>query len=749
MTLSPCGAASCVIERNPRIVSPADAFSGGIRAVSLAAPLACCALVAGGVLLPFAVHAQGTAATQHAQSDVSLPAVTVTADTAGPEELPGTFVGGQVAKGARLGALGNLDVMDTPFNVTSYTAELIENQAARTIGDVLTNDPGVRFTTSSGHAYENFRIRGFDVNQNDLAINGMYGLMPVGHTPVEMFERVEVLKGPSALFSGMSPSGAVGGTVNLVPKRADDEPLNRASLDFQSDSQLGVKLDMGRRFGEHKKWGLRVNGAFTDGDTELGGQSKQRQLVSAGLDYRGGPLKASLDAYYSKESYNGGIPAMFWMPSTVLPAPDASVNQFPAAQGVLESKAVVARAQYLFNANVSAFAGIGVRNHGFNGFINGTHVRSINAAGNSTNTVTVASRGYDDAVSSEAGVRLNFNTSTVAHEIVLQASHLALESGAASATSAFSTNIYNPVYHAMPATPATAPKSAENTLSSVALVDTMSFMADRLRLTLGARHQTVKTTNFNTATGTVTGAYDKSAVTPAAAVVFKPWGPNVSLYANYVQGLSKGDSISTPTYVRNHTFAPYKTQQKEIGVKWNAGTFTNTASLFEITKPMLVSVNGNDASDSGEKRVRGLEWNTFGEVARGVRLLGGAAYTQGVQTKTANSTYNGNASVGSPRWQGNLGMEWDTTPGLTLSSRIVANSSQYLNAANTLTLPGWGELEVGARYATKISGHKAVLRLNIANALNRRYYSGVFSDTTPIATLGQGRTVSASVTVDF
>ncbi|MCB1842885.1 MAG: TonB-dependent receptor plug domain-containing protein, partial [Halioglobus sp.] len=227
MFLTPCDAASRVAERSPRLVAPADILCGGIRTVSLAAQLACCAFVAGGVLLPSAVHAQ---------SDVSLPAVTVTADTAGPEELPGTFAGNQVANGARLGALGNLDVMDAPFNVTSYTAELIKNQAARTIGDVLANDPGVRFTTSSGHAYENFRIRGFDVGQNDLAINGMYGLMPIGHTPVEMFERVEVLKGPSALFSGMSPSGAVGGMVNLVPKRADDEPLSRVSLDYQSDS---------------------------------------------------------------------------------------------------------------------------------------------------------------------------------------------------------------------------------------------------------------------------------------------------------------------------------------------------------------------------------------------------------------------------------------------------------------------------------------------------------------------------------
>ncbi len=713
--------------------------------VAQAARLACHTLVAGGMALAAGAHAQSAPPV----AEAALPAVTVTSGSATPEALPAPYAGGQVARGARLGALGNLDVMDTPFNVTAYTAELIENQSARTVADVLTNDPAVRFTTSSGHAYENFRIRGFDVNQNDLAINGMYGLLPPGHTPVEMFERVELLKGPSALFSGMSPGGAVGGTINLVPKRADDAPLNRAALDYQSPGQFGTRFDLGRRLGEDKAWGLRLNGAFMEGDTELSGQSKRREFLSAALDWRHGGLKASLDAYYSKESSKGGTPAMFWMPTVVLAAPDASINQFAAAQGTLESKAAILRAEYAFNAQVSAFAAVGVRHHDFSGFINGTHVRSIDAAGNSANTVTVASRGYDDAVSSEAGLRMNFDTGGVGHEVVLQASHLSMESGAASATSSFATNIYRPVYHAMPATPATSPRSAENTLSSVAVVDTLSFMADTLRLTLGARHQSVKTTNYSAATGAATGVYDKSVVTPAVAVVFKPWGPGVSLYANYVQGLSKGDSIATPTYVRNHTFAPYKTEQKEVGVKWNAGTFTHTASLFETTKPMLIGVNGNDASDGGEKRMRGLEWNAFGELARGLRLLGGAAYSQGVQSRTQNGSFDGRAAVGAPRWQGALGAEWDAAPGLAFSTRVVASSSQYLNSANTLQLPGWAEVELGARYTAQMGGRKAVWRVNVANLFERRYYSGVFSDTTPIATLGQGRTVSASLTLDF
>lgn len=685
----------------------------------------------------------------------TLPAVTVTANSAQDQDLPAPYAGGQVAQGARLGMMGNQDVMDTPFNVTSYTAELIQNQQARTLADVMANDASVRFTTSSGHAYENFRIRGFDVNQNDVAINGMYGLAPMGRTPLEFVERVEVLKGPNALFSGMAPSGAVGGTINLVPKRADDTPNATFGVNWQADGQLGTTIDAGRRFGDANQWGARVNGAFSDGATTLDGQSRKREFLSLGLDYRGSALSASIDAYHSQESFQGGTPAMFWFGGSVVPkAPDPRINQFSTGYGSIQSNAVVGRAEYRFNDNVSVFGGIGRRDSHQSGLINGTHARQIDANGNFTGSI-IGQRAYTDATSAEAGLRSRFKTGAVGHELVLQASILDTEDGSATGTaSTFRSNIYDPITPVMPGVPDSAPKTAENTLTSLALVDTMSFLDDRLRLTGGLRNQRVKTTNFDK-NGNTTSRYDKQAVTPAVALVVKPWGPDLSFYANYVQGLSKGDSVTDTTATNfGQVFAPYKTEQKEVGVKWNAGTFTNTLALFQIDKPMLVT-EGTTArptyADGGEKRVRGVEWNTFGELARGVRVLGGVTYSQGKQTKTSFGRYDGNTAVGAPRWQANTGLEWDTPwiAGLTLSARVQATSSQYADAANKLKIPGWGQLDLGARYAMLVNGKDVVLRLNVNNVFDKHYYAGSFSDTTPIATLGPARTVTASASISF
>lgn len=710
------------------------------------------ALAVSMLVLPLGAQADEAANTP-AEREASLPAVTVSAQAV---DVPAPYAGGQVASGASLGLLGAQDVMDIPFNISSYTAELIANQQASNIGDVLRNDPSVRNTTSSGHAYENFRIRGFDVNANDLAINGLFGMTPIGHTPVEMFERVEVQKGPNAMFAGMAPSGAVGGAINLLPKRAGNEALTRVTVSAWSASQLGASVDAGRRFGSDQEVGVRVNASYRDGETQLEGQDKTREFLAAALDYRGAAFKASLDAYHSKESYEGGTPAMFWFDTTSIPAaPDSSINQFPSGWGKLKTDAAIARAEYAFHPKLSAFAAFGVADSDYSGFINGSHVRRIDASGNSTASVTVAQLGYEQNASAEAGLRGRFETAALVHELVLQVSRLEQETGSDSARSFISsTNIYEPTYWAMPALPSRAPKTAENTWSSVALVDAISALDDKLRLTLGLRQQTVRTTNFSAA-GAVSGSYDKQALTPALAVVFKPWGTGTALYANYVEGLSKGDSVSTTSgYAEDHTFAPYKTKQKEAGLKWNAGSFAHTASLYEIAKPMLLSSGTSPsmvASEGGEKRVRGLEWNTFGEISKGWRVLGGASYSQGEQTRTQGGVNDGKDAVGVPRWQANLGGEWDAgwLAGLTLSGQLTATSSQYIDAANTQQIGGWQVLDLGVRYATRLLGRKLVARLNVDNVFDRHYYSGAFSDTTPIATLGMGRVLAASASMDF
>lgn len=185
------------------------------------------------------------------QGEFILEGVEVTASR---ETLSPAYAGGQVARGANLGVLGNKDFMDTPFNVTSYTSQIMEDQQANTLYDVLINDPSVRFTTPTGQVAEYYKIRGLDVAMEHLYFNGMQGLAPYYRVPVEFLERVEVLKGPSSLLYG-GVNASVGGSINLMPKRAGEEDVTSFTTSYTSSSHFGGHLDIGRRFGKKQRMG--------------------------------------------------------------------------------------------------------------------------------------------------------------------------------------------------------------------------------------------------------------------------------------------------------------------------------------------------------------------------------------------------------------------------------------------------------------------------------------------------------------
>src|SRR5688500_1032465 len=60
------------------------------------------------------------------------------------ELLPDTYAGGQVARGSRLGLLGNRDIMDTPFSTTGLTSEFLQEIGARSLSQALVLDASVQ-----------------------------------------------------------------------------------------------------------------------------------------------------------------------------------------------------------------------------------------------------------------------------------------------------------------------------------------------------------------------------------------------------------------------------------------------------------------------------------------------------------------------------------------------------------------------------------------------------------------------------
>lgn len=185
------------------------------------------------------------AATAHAQTSVQneeggyeLEAVQVQSSAdASKSGLSEAFAGGQVAEGGKVGILGNQDVMDTPYSYTTYTEQLIEDQQAASVGDILLNDPAVRVARGFGNYQQVYLVRGLPVFSDDMTYNGLYGLLPRQYLASQFIQRVQVFRGANTFLNGAAPGGSgLGGAVNIVPKRAPNRELNQVTLDTRTCS---------------------------------------------------------------------------------------------------------------------------------------------------------------------------------------------------------------------------------------------------------------------------------------------------------------------------------------------------------------------------------------------------------------------------------------------------------------------------------------------------------------------------------
>ncbi|KMZ13337.1 Ferrichrome-iron receptor [Candidatus Burkholderia humilis] len=241
-------------------------------------------------------------------------------------------------------------------------------------------------------------------------------------------------------------------------------------------------------------------------------------------------------------------------------------------------------------------------------------------------------------------------------------------------------------------------KSADQTLQSVAVADTLSVAKGLAQFTLGVRRQQVESNNF-AVLGATTAHYDQGATTPSFALVVRPMD-QLSFYANYIEALTPGATPRADAANPNQVFAPFKTKQYEVGTKLDLGSFGATLSLFRIDVPSgIVDPVSKVFSLDGQQRNRGVELYEFGEPVHGVRVLGGVTWIDAKLTRTAGNQYDGNHAVGAPSVQANLGAEWDTPflPGVTVSGRLIYTGETYVSQDNTQHVPSWTRFDIGAR----------------------------------------------------
>ncbi|MBL4714109.1 MAG: TonB-dependent receptor [Alcanivorax sp.] len=710
--------------------------------------------------LTLAILASGAFPSAHAQSsdnqggdgNTLAPVEVQSSADASEGGLSQAYAGGQVAEGGSIGILGAQDVMDTPYNVTNYTEQLIEDQQAASVGEVLLNDPAVRVARGFGNYQQVYLVRGLPIYSDDITYNGLYGLLPRQYLASNFIERVQVFRGANTFLRGAAPGGSgLGGAVNVVPKRAPNRALNQVTLGTQSGGQAYAAADLANR-SDDGRFGIRLNVARRDGDTAVDGEEAELSMAHLGMDFREENFRVSADLGFQKHRIDGGQPSITFAAGVpILDAPDAdeSIGQ-PWTYSDSNDVFGTLRAEYDFADNITGWAAVGARRGEEDSIFANPTVNNANGDYTASRFDTARE---DTITTGETGVRFNFNTGDVGHKVSVSASTYELKSRNAFAGGGGVTgNIYNPADVPPPAYTFSGGNLDDPQLTiktqfdSVALADQISMLDERLLVTLGGRYQNLQDKSYDYGGGPRNANYDDSALTPTLGVLYK-MRPSVSLYASYIEGLQKGDSagLGNGAVNPNEQLEPYTTEQAELGVKYDGGNIGGSVSVYRSEKPIagLNAANVYEVIDDQENT--GVELMAYGNATRNLTVLGGVSFL--------DADVDGNDAIGSPDTQANLNLEYRVPqlPDLAVDGRVIYTSSQYADEANQQKVDSWTRLDLGARYLIALGDSQFLtLRGRVENVTGEDYWAsaGGFPGAGYL-TLGAPRTVLVSATLDF
>ena len=191
-----------------------------------------------------------------------------------------------------------LDVMETPQAIAVVTHEVIEQQQAQQLSDVVKNVNGVYITAARGASQDSFGARGYAFGNENIYKNGSRinsGIFP----EVSGLERVEVLKGSAAILYG---NVAPGGIVNMVTKKPLFNFGGNIGLNYGSWNSIKPTIDI--YGGLTKNSAIRVNGSYENKDSFRDNISSEKHYFNPSFLYNiSEKTQIIIEADYLKHSF--------------------------------------------------------------------------------------------------------------------------------------------------------------------------------------------------------------------------------------------------------------------------------------------------------------------------------------------------------------------------------------------------------------------------------------------------------------
>jgi iron complex outermembrane receptor protein len=558
---------------------------------------------------------------QDAPTDgATLPTVHVTA-SAEKENAWGPAAG-YVAKRSATATKTDTPLLEIPQSISVITRAQMDAQGIQTVEQSLRYTAGV-LTEVTGYdlRYASLNIRGFDASlyRDGLRVfkTGTYGDWLADPQGVE---RVEVLKGPSAVLYGQ---GGPGGLVNQVSKRPTPEPISEVAISVGNHSRYQTSFDLGRPLNEDGSLLFRLNGLARDSKTQTDYSRDDRLFIAPSLTWK--PSAQTTLTVLADVTRDRMTPKSWWPNRSLLNSYAEGripVNTFAGEPGFDHYNRDMTSVGYLFEHKFDDSLTLrqNLRHARYELDYQHVYATAVRNDNRSVNRASLISRSISDATTVDTHVQKDFRTGSVQHKLLLGFDYQDF-SGVEDIGfgNAPVLDVFNPVYGIAFASPVTTRNTAKVTQNGLYVQDQMRF--ERWIVNAGLRHDRADTQRT---AGAVQSSANDAKTTGSAGLMY--------LFDNGVTPYVSYSSAFAPVVGANYTATPRPEtgEQFELGIKYQPAGSSSflTASVFDLRKQNVTTLDPTNVAlrvQTGEVRSRGLELEGKASLARGLDLI--ASYT--------------------------------------------------------------------------------------------------------------------------
>ncbi|MCT4119171.1 TonB-dependent siderophore receptor [Elizabethkingia anophelis] len=580
---------------------------------------------------------------------------------------------GNPNKAKPLSTKSNLTVMETPQPIAIVTHEIIEQQQAKQLSDVLQNVNGIYVTSSRGNSQDSFGGRGFILGNDNIFKNGARvnsGVFP----EVTGLERVEVLKGANAMLYGNT---AAGGIINMVTKKPRFQTGGSFSLSGGSWNTYKPTFDV---YGPiSKDVAFRLNGTYETAKSFRDHVSSEKIYLNPSILFNIGKKSQLIvegDYLINNFTPDFGIGSITnkdgsYSMNTLLPR-----NAFLGANWQYQD-VKQASTNITFNHQISNNWSLNVITSYQNytkDYFSTERVQWEYDKNNRLNWKRPLNKTYNEQnyTSFQANVNGEFNTGKINHKVLIGADS---DYGAADSYTYFNPSnnktygtgyIYgtgegNGILYlddtstwSSGSIPASAIQDRNRIRTRRVGVYVQDFISltKEFKVLAGLRWSYIQNmptinTNFRTNTKKLVDNSSTSdqALSPKVGLVYMP-NDNLSLFATYTNSFS----ANTGYDINRSTLKPTTIDQYEVGVKknlWNNAIAVNLSAYQILYKNYYqtaeLNAGGQPNSDpnmkefAGKMRSHGVELDITGNPSKNLSLIGGISYNNSVYLDTPDN----------------------------------------------------------------------------------------------------------------